>query len=129
MKIEHLAIWAQDLERLKAFYQTYFAAVSNEKYVNPSKGFESYFLSFKDGGRLELMQMTSIPESKDDPIQQATGLAHFAFSLGSEQAVDELTAKLKADGYEVMDGPRHTGDGYYESAILDPENNRIELTV
>lgn len=129
MKIEHIAIWASDLEAIKDFYERYFAAVSNDKYVNESKAFASYFLTFSNGARLEIMQMASIPRTKNDPETQATGLAHFAFSLGSKACVDELTARLKADGYTVVDGPRNTGDGYYESAVLDPENNRIELTV
>ena len=128
MKIEHLAIWSRNIEELKDFYIRYFGAVANNKYVNPNKGFASYFLRFESGARLEIMQKASIPHNKNDPIQQATGLIHFAMSVGSKQAVDELTTKLVDDGYQLLDGPRTTGDGYYESVILDPENNRVEIT-
>jgi lactoylglutathione lyase len=128
MKIEHVAIWAQDLEQLKGFYLKYFEGKSNEKYTNEKKGYSSYFISFDDGSRLEIMKMDSIPNSKNDPIVQATGLIHFAFSVGSEEKVNELTGLLKNDGYQVLDGPRHTGDGYYESVVLDPEGNRLEIT-
>lgn len=127
MKIEHIAIWTKDLEAMKSFYQTYFNAASNDKYVN-SKGFSSYFLSFNDGARIELMKMDSIPESKDDIYQQFTGLIHLAFSVGSEEKVNEMTARFREDGFEVLDGPRRTGDGYYESVVLDPEGNRLEIT-
>ena len=129
MKIEHIAIWAKELERMRDFYTGYFAGVSNTKYINHQKGFSSYFISFKDGCRLELMKMDSIPDTKNDPLAQFSGLIHFAFSVGSEEKVNELTEKLRNDGYKVIDGPRHTGDGYYESAVLDPEGNRIEITV
>ncbi|OAJ94957.1 VOC family protein [Vibrio bivalvicida] len=129
MKIEHIAIWTKQLEVLKEFYIKYFNATANEKYHNPSKEFSSYFLSFDSCCRLELMEMVGVPESKDDLYEQFTGLIHFAISLGNEQAVDELTARLVADGYERVDGPRHTGDGYYESCVFDPDGNRLELTV
>lgn len=129
MKIEHIAIWTKQLERLKQFYVHYFDAKANDKYHNPSKNFSSYFLSFDDGCRLELMQMDGVPESKDDLYAQFTGLIHFAISVGSERAVDQLTERLVADGYEKLDGPRHTGDGYYESCVFDPDGNRLEITV
>ena len=128
MKIEHLAIWSENIETLKEFYVRYFGANANGKYTNPSKGFESYFLSFDSGARLEIMQMANIPANKNDPMKQYTGLIHFAMSVDSKQRVDELTDTLKADGYRVVDGPRVTGDGYYESVVLDPEGNRVELT-
>jgi lactoylglutathione lyase len=129
VRLEHAAIWTRDLEGLKQFYERYLGARAGDRYVNSANGFCSYFLEFDDGARLELMQMASIPDSRDDPIAQATGLIHLAFALGSEAAVDELTRRLAADGYRVLDGPRRTGDGYYESAVLDPDGNRIELTV
>ena len=129
MRLEHAAIWTRDLDGLKQFYERYLGARAGDRYVNSSKGFCSYFLEFDDGARLELMQMASIPDSRDDPIAQATGLIHLAFAVGSETAVNELTRRLAADGYRVLDGPRRTGDGYYESAVLDPDGNRIELTV
>ncbi|WP_028865936.1 VOC family protein [Psychromonas aquimarina] len=128
MKIEHIAVWCKNLEKMKSFYQNYFHAQCNNKYVNQVKGFSSYFLSFTDGPRIELMQMNSIPESKNDIYQQFTGLIHIAFSVGSEEKVNQLTENFKQDGFEVLDGPRHTGDGYYESVVLDPEGNRLEIT-
>jgi lactoylglutathione lyase len=128
MKIEHVAIYTKDLEALRSFYTKYFQATSNDLYVNPKKGFSSYFLSFSDGARLELMQMESIPDSLDDPIRQSTGIIHLAFSLGSRSAVDRMSERLREDGFRILDGPRQTGDGYYECAFLDPDGNRIEIT-
>lgn len=129
MKIEHIALWTKDLERLRAFYEHYFHAKAGEKYINPKKQFESYFLSFEDGCRLELMQMPTVPDSTNDAYQQFTGYIHVAVSTGSKEKVDELTLQLKQDGYEILDGPRTTGDGYYESVVLDPDNNRVEITI
>jgi lactoylglutathione lyase len=128
MKIEHVAIWAQDMERLKEFYVQYFGARVGRKYQNVAKGFESYFLHFDSGARLEIMQMASVSRNTNDPKKPYTGLAHFAISVGSESRVDDLTDKLKADGCRVLDGPRVTGDGYYESVVLDTEGNRVEIT-
>ncbi|HEY9007108.1 MAG TPA: VOC family protein [Ohtaekwangia sp.] len=128
MKIDHLAMWVTDLEKMKSFYQQYFQVTSGEKYFNPKKNFESYFLSFENGCRLEIMKMPGIPTSENDIYRQFTGLIHFAISTGSKQTVDVLTEQLRADGYEVVGEPRTTGDGYYESVILDPEGNRIEIT-
>jgi lactoylglutathione lyase len=129
MSIEHIAIWVRDLEGMRAFYQTYFGAMPNDKYTNARKGFSSYFLSFPDGGpRLELMQMPGIPDSQNDPLVQFTGLIHLAISVGSEANVDALTERLRADGYTIAGEPRRTGDGYYESVVLDPELNRLEIT-
>lgn len=129
MYIDHLAIWVRDLERMRTFYQTYFGAVANDKYSNTQKNFASYFLQFASGPRLELMQMPGIPDTQNDALAQFTGLVHFAVSVGSRQAVDELTERLRTDGFLIVGEPRRTGDGYYESVILDPESNRIELTV
>ncbi len=128
MAIEHVALWAKDIEALKAFYEKYFAARSNDKYSNSSKGYSSYFLSFESGARLELMQRDSVPETRNDPYKQFTGFIHLAFSVGSEEEVDSVTERLSKDGFEVLDKPRRTGDGYYESVVLDPEKNRIEIT-
>jgi lactoylglutathione lyase len=129
MKIEHLAIWVRDLEKMRDFYCRFFGAISNVKYTNQLKHFSSYFLSFETGARLELMQKPGIPNSLNNKETQYRGLIHFAISLGTEQRVDALTQQMREEGFEVLDGPRWTGDGYYESVILDPEGNRIELTV
>lgn len=129
MYIEHLAIWAKDIEKMKTFYCRYFNAVAGDKYINEKKQFQSYFLSFEKGPRLELMQMTGVPESANDIYKQFTGLIHFAVSVGSEEKVNTLTQELVKDGYELIDVPRWTGDGYYESVVLDPEQNRIEITI
>lgn len=126
MKIEHIALWTRDLERSKAFYETYFGGQSNSKYTNPTKQFESYFLTFDDGARLELMQMPTIPDGTD---HQTIGWVHIAIAVGSKAEVDALTARLRDNGYTVEGEPRTTGDGYYESVILDPDGNRIEITV
>ena len=130
MHIEHLAIWVRDLERMRLFYETYFGAVANDKYVNSRKGFSSYFLSFPDGGpRLELMQMTGVTDGRSNGADQFIGLTHLAFSVGSESAVDTLTERFRADGLTIVGEPRRTGDGYYESVVLDPEGNQLEITV
>lgn len=129
MKIEHIALWVQNLEKMRAFYEQYFGATSNEKYINQAKEFSSYFLSFTSGARLEIMHMTSVVANKNAIEPQAMGLIHFAMSTGSKEKVDQLTEQLRTDGYKVIGEPRTTGDGYYESVVLDPENNRIEITV
>jgi lactoylglutathione lyase len=130
MRIEHIAIWTNNLEELKEFYVTYFQAQASAKYVNPAKQFESYFLTFPSGTvRLELMRKPAPSESLDDTGVQATGYAHLAFSVGSKEQVDALTARIQDNGFAVVDGPRYTGDGYYESCVLDPDGNRIEITI
>jgi lactoylglutathione lyase len=129
MKIEHLAIWVTNLAQMKKFYQTYFQATAGEKYHNPKKQFESYFLSFAGGARLELMRREDISPRKNDIHSESIGLAHVAFSVGSKEKVNSLTEQLRKDGYVVFDGPRTTGDGYYESVVLDPEGNRIKITI
>ena len=126
MKIEHLAIWVQDLEKMKSFYTKYFGAAAGSKYFNPKKDFESYFLHLKEGCRIELMR---IPHVDEFTKKEMLGLAHIAIALGTKELVDSLTEKLKSDGFNVIDEPRTTGDGYYESVILDPEGNRIEITI
>jgi lactoylglutathione lyase len=129
VKIEHVAIWTKDLERLKDFYVEFFGGQPNDKYVNPRSGFESYFLTFESGARLELMQMANIPLVRPDPIVQGQGLTHLAFSVGSREEVDQLTGRLRERGYRIVGEPRTTGDGYYESVALDPDGNRVEITV
>lgn len=127
MKIEHIAMYVSDLERTKTFFTQYFGAVSNSIYHNKKTGFRSYFLTFSDGARLEIMNRPYMDDS--GKAQARTGFIHLAFSTGSKEAVDSLTERLKADGYTVLSGPRTTGDGYYESCILDREGNQIEITV
>src|SRR5262245_41777431 len=121
MRIEHIAVWSHDIERLRDFYERYFGATAGPMYENPGNRFRSYFLSFSDGARLELMQMPEIPATLDDPLRQFTGFIHIAVSVGTETAVDGLTERLRADGHRVLDGPRRTGDGYYESTVQDPD--------
>jgi lactoylglutathione lyase len=127
MKIEHIAIWVKDLEKSRAFYQKYFGAVSNEKYHNPVKNFQSYFLSFDNGCRIEIMTRPNIKEPENSYESQHYGIIHLAFSVDSKKKVNELTEILRKDGYTIAGEPRTTGDGYYESVILDPENNIIEI--
>src|SRR5258707_1568615 len=129
MRIEHLAMWVKDLEKQKAFYEKYFQARESEKYINHQKNFQSYFMSFDSGSRLELMHKPEIPASSNDTFAQNIGLIHFAVSVGSKEKVDQLTTELKQSGFKILDGPRTTGDGYYESVILDPEGNRIEIAI
>lgn len=128
MKIEHMAIWTRDIERLRMFYVKYFGATSNAKYVNPTKQFESYFLSFPAGARLEIMYSPQVRQRMKEDLQWC-GYAHLAFSAGSQDEVDALTRRLQEDGYHLLDGPRVTGDGYYESVVLDPDENRVEITI
>ncbi|MDO5607238.1 MAG: VOC family protein [Capnocytophaga sp.] len=128
MKIEHIAVWVNDLEGMKQFYQRYFQAKANEIYHNPAKKFTSYFLEFERGARLELMNRTDITENQNRFEQQRIGLIHLAFSVGDKNKVNELTELLRKDGYKIVGEPRTTGDGYYESVVLDPESNIIEIT-
>ena len=128
MRIEHITIWSDDIDRLKRFYELYFSARANDKYTNHSKGFSSYFLEFESGCRLEVMQMPGI-EFLPDRDKQYHGIAHLAVSVGSRSAVDSLTERIRGDGYAVVGEPRTTGDGYYERVVLDPDGNRIEITI
>lgn len=125
MQLEHLAIWTQRLEELRAFYVRYFGGVSNEKYVNPAKGFESYFLSFGEGCRIELMRRTDVVTP--GPEEPRLGLCHLAFRCASREEVVALTERLRADGYPVLGEPRTTGDGCFESVVGDPDGNRVEI--
>ena len=127
MKIEHVAMYVNDLERARDFFVKYFGAVSNEGYHNKNTDFRSYFLSFDGGARLEIMTR---PEMEDmEKASFRTGFVHLAFSVGSRERVEELTEKLREDGYEVLSGPRTTGDGYFESCVAGVEGNQIEITV
>lgn len=127
MKIEHVALYVNDLEETRHFFMKYLDAESNEGYHNPKTNFRSYFLSFEDGARLEIMNKPDMPDLPKDLAR--TGYAHIAFSVGSRKKVDALTAELKDAGYQVVSGPRTTGDGYYESCIVAIEGNQIEITV
>ncbi|WP_148880511.1 VOC family protein [Streptococcus sp. Marseille-P7376] len=128
MKIEHAALYVRDLEAARHFFETYFVAKSNALYHNQRTGFQSYFLTFDEGARLEIMTRDEdLTDGSHDLL--FTGYHHLAFSLGSPEAVDQLTVRLEKDGYPVLSGPRVTGDGYYESCIQAFEGNQIELTV
>lgn len=125
MIIDHIAVYVKDLETMKEFYEKYFGAKSNRMYHNPKTGLKTYFLSFDDGSRLEIMNRPDI--TKVEKALKSSGYIHIALNAGSREAVDKLTGRLKSDGYSVIGGPRTTGDGYYESCVLDPEGNQIEI--
>jgi lactoylglutathione lyase len=129
MHIEHVAIWTSDIERLRAFYEDHLGASASPRYVNPAKRFESYFLQFESGARLEIMSKPSVRRDADPKESERNGYAHIAMALGSRERVLEVTARVAAAGFSVVDGPRITGDGYFESVVLDPDGNRLELTV
>lgn len=129
MVLEHVAIWTANLERLKTFYETWFGATANEKYTNAATGFQSYFLTFASGARLEIMSRPGVPVNQNDTVEaQHLGLIHLAFSVATMAEVEEKGVQLQAAGIPVLRGPRKTGDGYYELETLDPDNNRIEVT-
>jgi len=125
MRIDHIAIWTNDLERLKDFYSRFFGCKTSARYDNIHKQFSSYFLFFEDGARIEIMKRFDINDPAD---QERIGLAHFAINVGTIEQVDKLTKYLEKEGYIIESYPRTTGDGYYESVVLDPDNNKIELT-
>ncbi|WP_270426710.1 VOC family protein [Fusobacterium mortiferum] len=125
MIIEHVAIYVNDLEENKRFYEKYFNGKSNDMYHNKNTGLKTYFLSFENGARLEIMTRPNLEDKEKSLLQ--TGLIHLAFKVGSKEKVDMLTEKLAQAGYKILSGPRTTGDGYYESCILGPENNQIEI--
>lgn len=127
MKIDHIAIWTTNLEGLRSFYMRYFDASSNEIYYNHSKEFSSYFLSFDGDCSIEIMEMPNISKSKNDTIKQFIGIIHFAIKVGSKTEVNNLTEIIRKDGFKVVSEPRTTGDGNYESTILDPDGNRVEI--
>ncbi len=129
MTLEHVAIWTDRLEELKDYYVKYFNGLPNQKYTNETNQFQSYFLHFKSGARLEIMSMPGISENKNDRVvKQHRGIIHLAFGAGSTAEVDEKAKQLKADGFKILSGPRKTGDGYYEFETLDPDSNRLEVT-
>jgi catechol 2,3-dioxygenase-like lactoylglutathione lyase family enzyme len=126
MKISHIAIYTKDLEAMKLFYTRYFNGVSNAKYVNPVKRFESYFISFGTGAKLEIMSKASIVKPAE--TEECLGITHIALKLESTKAVVDLTERLRKDGFIISEEPRTTGDGFFESLVLDPEGNRVEIT-
>ncbi len=127
MRIEHMAMYVNNLEEARDFFVKYLDGTSNNGYHNTATNFRSFFISFDDGARLEIMNKPQMDDS--EKTLNRTGFVHLAFSVGSREKVDELTARLKQDGYEVISGPRTTGDGYYESCIIGIEGNQIELTI
>jgi lactoylglutathione lyase len=127
MKLEHIAIWAEDLEKMKDFYTEFFQMKCSEKYVNAQKGFSSYFLSFGTGARIEIMHRPDISKPLDN-VGLVHGYTHLAISVGSIASVDQLTDLIQSKGFVVHGEPRTTGDGYYESVVLDPEGNLVEIT-
>ena len=128
MKIEHVALWTTDLERARDFYRTYFGGQANDKYTNGAKRFSSYFLTFSGGARLELMHKPDL-QNLGQGSNNFLGYIHLAFSTGSREGVDQLTERLRRDGYPVLGEPRTTGDGYYESVVADPDGNLVEIAV
>ena len=128
MHIEHIALWTDDIDRLAGFYAAYFGARIGQRYINVAKGFESCFLSFDSGARIELMRTTTLVPVASEPGAQRMGLTHLAMAVGDEAGVDTLTERLRHEGYPILDGPHRTGDGYYESVVLDPDGNRVEIT-
>lgn len=125
MRINHVSLYTLDLEKSRCFYETYFSATANQKYHNPVTGLQTYFLSFDNGSRLEIMTRPQLEQDRPQP--PCVGWAHLAFSVGSREQVDHLTARLENDGFAVISAPRTTGDGYYESCIADPDGNQIEI--
>ncbi len=125
MKVDHIAIYVRNLEVVRQFFIDYFGAVSNEMYHNPRTGLRSYFLSFGSGCRVEIMARPEVCEVEFDEYR--AGFIHLSFKAGGREMVDALTARLKADGYEVLSGPRTTGDGFYESCVKAVEGLMIEI--
>ena len=129
MKIEHVAIWTKDIDKVCEFYRKYFGGVVQPLYHNPTKQFTSRFVTFDDGARLEVMHRPDIEETAAMFHVEHCGLTHLSFSVSSKEDVDRLTQKMSEDGITIVGEPRTTGDGYYESVVLDPEGNRIEITI
>ena len=134
MKIEHVAIWAKDIDKVCAFYRKYFDGVVHPVYHNPAKQFTSRFVTFESGARLEVMHRPDIDADVGTVTSpmfhvEHCGLTHLSFSVASKEEVDRLTQKMSDDGIQIVGQPRTTGDGYYESVVLDPEGNRVEVTV
>ena len=129
MKIEHVTIWAKDIDKVCEFYRKYFGGVAHPIYHNPTKQFTSRFVTFESGGRLEVMYRPDICLTTGNANEEHLGFAHISFSVGSKEQVDRLTRQMSDDGIQVVGEPRTTGNGYYESVVLDPEGNRVEITI
>lgn len=127
MTLEHVAIWTRQLEQLRDFYVKFFNGSSSAKYINAANNFESYFISFQSGARLELMQKPEIPDNLNNPIDQYQGIIHLAFQVKDMAEVDRQAKIFRDAGFAILKGPRKTGDGYYEFETLDPDNNRLEI--
>lgn len=127
MRIEHVALWTRDLEKSRNFYQEFFSGKAGSKYVNPKTHFESYFIEFESGARLEIMERPDVVLVREDIRKEYIGYTHIAFSVGSKEKVDVITEKLRCNGFSVVSEPRVSGDGYYESCVLDPDQNRVEV--
>ena len=129
MTLEHVAIWTDHLEELKDYYVKYFGGIPNDKYINKNNQFESYFLTFESGARLEIMTRPNIPDNTNDRVTaQHKGIIHLAFGADTKKEVEEKAKQLEAAGFKILSGPRKTGDGYYEFETLDPDDNRLEVT-
>ncbi len=129
MKIDHVAIWTDNLELLKDYYVKYFDGKASDPYTNPERQFYSYFITFNSGTRLEIMAMPNIPKNHNDTIlKQHHGIIHLAFGCETPQQVDGKAQQLRENGFKILGEPRKTGDGYYEFETLDPDNNRLEVT-
>ena len=130
MKIEHIAIWVKDIDKVCEFYRKYFGGNIQPLYHNPTKQFTSRFVTFEDGARLEVMNNPNVGTLTESMFHvEHLGIAHISFSVGSKETVDLLTKEMSDDGVTIVGEPRTTGDGYYESVVLDPESNRIEITI
>jgi len=126
IKIEHIALWAQNIDRICKFYQKYFGAKIGELYINSKRGFYSRFIEFEKGSRLEVMNQGDLKHSTDN---SHFGYAHISISVGSRESVDNITKQMELDRMIIQSYPRITGDGYYESTVLDPEGNIVEITI
>lgn len=127
MKIDHVALWTSNIEKMKDFYTKFFDGKASEKYTNEKRGFSSYFINFQSDTRLEIMTMNNVDFKDKQEFKK--GYAHMAISVGSREKVDELTEKIRSEGYDVTSEPRTTGDGYYESCVKDIEGNLVEITI
>ncbi len=127
MRIDHIGIWTENVDRLREFYERYFGALAGPKYENPARQFTSYSLGFSGGCRIEVMHVPGLVP-RQEANAPAIGYAHISIAVGTEQEVDRLTARLRQDGFRVLGGPRRTGDDFYESVVLDPDGNEVEIT-